>query len=69
MRHTDKLVTMYQLPKLLDHVAQCKSSYKHMAEEGDKPAEKSFTGTDPLEAVHGPYRGRGFKEKLKRLNA
>ena len=51
-----------------DHVTRCKSSYKHMAEEGDKPAEKSFTGTDPLEPIHGPYRA-GFKEKLKRLNA
>ena len=51
-----------------DHAIQCKSSYKHTAEEEDKPAEKSFTGTDPLEPVHGPYRA-GFKEKLKRLNA
>ena len=67
-RHMDKLVTMYQLFKPPDHVARCKSSYKHTTEEGDKPAEKSFMGTDPLEPVHGPYRA-GFKEKLKRLNA
>ena len=58
----------YQLLEPPDHVARCKSSYKHTAEEGDKPAEKSFTGTDPLEPVHGPCRA-GFKEKLKRLNA
>ena len=63
-----QLVTMYQLLKPPDHVARCKSSYKHMAEEGDNPAEKSFMGTDPLEHVHSPYRAE-FKEKLKRLNA
>ena len=34
----------------------------------DKPVEKSFMGTDPLEPAHGPYRA-GFKEKLKSLNA
>ena len=51
-----------------DHVARCKSLYKHTAEEEDKPAEKSFTGTDHLEPVLGPDRA-GFKEKLKRLNA
>ena len=34
----------------------------------DKPAEKSSTGTNPLEPIHDPYRA-GFKEKLKRLNA
>ena len=32
-----------------------------MAEEEDKPAEKSFTGTNPLEPVHCPYRA-GFKD-------
>ena len=67
MRHTVKLETIYQLFKPPDHITQCKSSYKHTAEEEDKPAEKSFMGTDPLEPVHGPYRA-GFKEKLKRLN-
>ena len=41
---------------------------EHMAEEEDKPAEKSFMGTDPLEPIHDLYRA-GFKEKLKRLNA
>ena len=35
-----------------------------MAEEEDKPEEKSFTGTNPLEPTHGPYIA-GFKEKLK----
>ena len=39
-----------------------------MAEEEDKPAEKIFTGIDPLEPVRDPYRA-GIKEKLKRLNA
>ena len=50
------------------HIARHKSSYKHTAEEGDKPTEKSFMGTNPLEPIHSPYRA-GFKEKLKRLNA
>ena len=67
-RHMAKLMTTYQLFKPPDHAAWHKSSYKHMAEEEDKPAEKSFMGTDPLEPIHGPYRA-GFKEKLKRLNA
>ena len=41
---------------------------QHMAEEEDKPTEKSSMGTNPLESVHDPYRA-GFKEKLKRINA
>ena len=63
-----KLETIYQSSKPLDHAARCKSSYKHTAEEEDKPAEKNSTGTDPLEPAHDPYRA-GFKEKLKILNA
>ena len=50
-----------------DHATRCKSSYKHTAEEKDKPAEDSSMGIDPLEPIHDPYRA-GFKVKLRRLN-
>ena len=59
---TAKLKTTYQSSKPPDHAARCKSSYKHMAEEEDKPAEKSSMGINPLEPIHDPYRA-GFKEK------
>ena len=39
-----------------------------MAEEEDKPAEKSSMGINPLEPIQDPYRIE-FKEKLGRLNA
>ena len=39
-----------------------------MVDEEDKPAGKSFTGIDPLEPVHDPYRAE-FKERLRKPNA
>ena len=72
-RDIDRIYETYgqtrdHVPAIQTPGPQRKSSYKHTAEEEDKPTEKSFMGTDPLEPVHGPYRA-GFKEKLKRLNA
>ena len=45
-----------------------KNSYKHTAEEEDKPAGRNFMGTDPLGHALDPYRA-GFRGKSKRLSA
>ena len=38
-----------------------------MAEEEDKPEEKSSMDIIPLEPVHNPYRAE-FKERSRKLN-
>ena len=48
----------------LDLVVQCRSSYKHSAEEEGKPAGKSSMGINPLEPVHDLYRAE-FKERSR----
>ena len=57
----------YKSTKPLDHAIQCRSSYKHMVEEEDKPTGKSSMGIDPLEPIHDPSRVK-FKERLGKLN-
>ena len=47
------------------HMTQ--ESYKHTAEAEDKPTERNYTGTDPLEPALDPYRA-GFRGKSKRLS-
>ena len=68
MRLKAKLETIYQSTKPLDLAIQCRSSYKHMAEEEDKPAGKSSMAIIPLEPIHDLYRAE-FKERSRKLNA
>ena len=67
MRAEGPCKTTYQSTKPPDCAVRCRSSYKHMVEEEDKPAGKSFMGINPLEPVHDPYRAE-FKERLRKPN-
>ena len=68
MRLTAQLETAYHPAKPPDLAIQCRSSYKHSAEEEVKPAGKSSMGIDPLEPVHNLY-GAEFKERFGELNS
>ena len=59
--------TTHQSTKSLNCAVQHRSSYKHMAEEEDKPAGESSMGIIPLEPIHDPYRAE-FKERSRKLN-
>ena len=68
MRLTAQLETTYQLTKPLDLAVQCRSLYKHSAEEEVRCAGKSYMGTDPLEDKHNLCRAE-FNEISRKLNA
>ena len=68
MRLMAQLETAYQPTKPPYLTVQCRSSYKHSAEEEVKPAGKSSTGINPLEPIHDLHRAE-FKERSRKLNA
>ena len=67
-RLTAQLETTYQSAKPLDLAVQCRSLYKHSAEEEVRPTGKSCMGTDPLEHELDLCRAE-YNARSRKLNA